>query len=422
MKYGNYVYDPKKKRWINQVTGQTALLGNRLKTKDGDYIQLNSNGTVTKVGSVSGGLSKEYIALKKKLGQAIDVQSEDTAMRQGLIKDRRSGKWRLDTEDKRQTKTINGRKYYLRNIGNGKGVWTNFDTGLSISQDRDKIQKAINKRVLNLSNQKKDKSVVDNIKESGVVTGLIDSGLDKLGVDNEIARFGINALGNLAYSIPGVGTVLSVADAAALAANGKYGDAATAIGFGLIPFGKSLKTINQLRKVSKLGKAKAVLTKPLPKRFQTNGQSIYKTERAKGLSPEAIRVKYRTLSLQDYLGKKIGNAITGDKVIRLNDKNIKAVKRTARALQFGGIGASFVQNLQRGAQQAQQYRDQATQEQDLLQQRINQQDIDSGVWFGRSDLTNINSDYPEAKFTPEVLQGIRRYAAYEADPIKNLFE
>lgn len=61
MKYGNYIYDPKKKRWINQVTGQTALLGNRLKTKEGDYIQLNSNGTVTKVGFVSGGLSKETL-------------------------------------------------------------------------------------------------------------------------------------------------------------------------------------------------------------------------------------------------------------------------------------------------------------------------------------------------------------------------
>lgn len=50
----SYTYNKQKKRWYSN--GRTIRLGNRILNSNGDYIQLNSDGTVTKVGSVSKGL------------------------------------------------------------------------------------------------------------------------------------------------------------------------------------------------------------------------------------------------------------------------------------------------------------------------------------------------------------------------------
>lgn len=416
MKYGNYIYDPKKKRWINQITGQTALLGNRLKTREGDYIQLNSNGTVTKVGSVSGGLSKEYIALKKKLGQAVDIKAEDTAMRQGLIKDRQTGKWRLDTEDKRKTKVIDGRQYYFRNVGNGKGVWTNFDTGLDLSTDKAKIEKTIQQNIKKKLDKKKDESISEKIGKLGIISGLVDAGLDKIGVENELARAGVQAASNFVYSIPLVGTTLSLADAGILAANGRYGDAAAAIGFGLLPGGKSLKTFKQLKEASKLRKL-------LPKRLGIDSRSII--DRRGSTSLRDLRTKYQTLSPQDYLGKRLGKLVAGDKNIKLSSKQIKNFNRIKDSLKVGGIGTSIGQSIYETQQDFNKAQQEAYNDQIKLQQRLNEQDQISGLWLGRLDNNNItdtlNRESGSNKFTPEVAQYMKDQLAYKNITLKDLF-
>lgn len=416
MKYGNYIYDPKKKRWINQITGQTALLGNRLKTKEGDYIQLNSNGTVTKVGSVSRGLSKEYIALKKKLGQAVDIKAEDTAMRQGLIKDRQTGKWRLDTEDKRKTKVIDGRQYYLSNVGNSKGTWTNFDTGLDLSTDKAKIEKAIQQNIKKKLDKKKDESISEKIGKLGIISGLVDAGLDKIGVENELARAGIQMASNFAYSIPLVGTTLSLADVGILAANGRYGDAAAAIGFGLLPGGKSLKTFKQLKEASKLRKL-------LPKRLGIDSRSII--DRRGSTSLRDLRTKYQTLSPQDYLGKRLGKLVAGDKNIKLSSKQIKNFNRIKNSLKVGGIGAGLGQYIYETQQDFNKAQQEAYNDQIKLQQRLNEQDQISGLWLGRLDNNNItdtlNRESGSNKFTPEVAQYMKDQLAYKNITLKDLF-
>ena len=121
-----FTYDKNAKRW-KRADGSQIRLGNRILTKTGDYIQLNSDGTVTKIGTKGKGITKEWAAEAKR--RKIDSTLDNQAIMSGLIN--QNGRWRPDSNDKTtRIKNENGNSYFLgrdniwRNTVNGKAYGT----------------------------------------------------------------------------------------------------------------------------------------------------------------------------------------------------------------------------------------------------------------------------------------------------------
>lgn len=387
--YNNYIYNPKIHRWTNKLTGQQARLGNRIRLKNGDYMQLNSDGTITKVGSVSEGLTAE---MRKKLGKS--AFAEDVAMKSNLIKDRYTGKWRLDSDDTNtKTKTVDNRQYYLRRIGNSnKGRWTSFDTGLALSADKAQIQKAIDKKTESLL-ENKDKSIGNYINEYGVIGGATEALMDELGVKNEAARAVASLASNAVYMIPGVGFALGAVDAANAFRQGKIGEGLLELGMGVIPGGKILKTTKRLTKRSRFFKPKLVTPNP-----HGMSHSAYKT--AMNNYNNTIK-QYHTLTFNKLAQLNKGPKIF-DKGVVLSDKGIKNIHRARKAAIGGGVLGTLVSS----AKEYSNAYNQAVQEQAQLQNRINQSDFEQGLHLGRFNNTNWN-EYANDNISPTQYQTYR---------------
>lgn len=243
----NFTYDKNKRTWFRS-DGSRVLNGNRIYS-NGVYYQLNSDGTRSRVGTKAGGLDQSYIDWKKKHGQKVNTDLENNAMKTGLIKDR-IGKWRLNDEDNStKTKIVNGKTYFASK----DGVWRNFDNGLKISQqnklDQAQQDKAVNKKLYG----NEDESLGEKIKNHGIVKGLLDTGLDALHVSKDSGWRTAAGLGSMAlYTLPFVGTALSIGDAGLAAARGDWASAAMNLGMGLIPVSRGLKSLRTINKA--LGK------------------------------------------------------------------------------------------------------------------------------------------------------------------------
>ena len=242
-----FTYDKNRRVWL-RADGSRVLNGNRI-LSNGIYYQLNSDGTRSRVGTKARGLDQSYIDWKKKHGQKFNIDLENNAMKTGLIKDK-IGKWRLNDEDRStKTKIVNGKTYFASK----DGVWRNFDNGLKISQqnklDQAQQDKAINKKLYG----NEDESLGEKIKNHGIVEGLLDKGLDALHVSKDSGWRTAAGLGSMAlYTLPFVGTALSIGDAGLAAARGDWAGAAMNLGMGLIPMSKGLKSLRTINKA--LGK------------------------------------------------------------------------------------------------------------------------------------------------------------------------
>lgn len=242
-----FTYDKNRRVWL-RADGSRVLNGNRI-LSNGIYYQLNSDGTRSRVGTKARGLDQSYIDWKKKHGQKFNIDLENNAMKTGLIKDK-IGKWRLNDEDRStKTKIVNGKTYFASK----DGVWRNFDNGLKISQqnklDQAQQDKAINKKLYG----NEDESLGEKIKNHGIVEGLLDKGLDALHVSKDSGWRTAAGLGSMAlYTLPFVGTALSIGDAGLAAARGDWAGAAMNLGMGLIPMSRGLKSLRTINKA--LGK------------------------------------------------------------------------------------------------------------------------------------------------------------------------
>lgn len=243
----NFTYDKNKRTWFRS-DGSRVLNGNRIYS-NGVYYQLNSDGTRSRVGTKAGGLDQSYIDWKKKHGQKVNIDLENNAMKTGLIKDK-IGKWRLNDEDNStKTKIVNGKTYFASK----DGVWRNFDNGLKISQqnklDQAQQDKAVNKKLYG----NEDESLGEKIKNHGIIEGLLDKGFDALHVSKDSGWRTAAGLGSMAlYTLPFVGTALSIGDAGLAAARGDWASAAMNLGMGLIPVSRGLKSLRTINKA--LGK------------------------------------------------------------------------------------------------------------------------------------------------------------------------
>lgn len=243
----NFTYDKNKRTWFRS-DGSRVLNGNRIYS-NGVYYQLNSDGTRSRVGTKAGGLDQSYIDWKKKHGQKVNTDLENNAMKTGLIKDK-IGKWRLNDEDRStKTKIVNGKTYFASK----DGVWRNFDNGLKISQqnklDQAQQDKAVNKRLYG----NEDESLGEKIKNHGIIEGLLDKGFDALHVSKDSGWRTAAGLGSMAlYTLPFVGTALSIGDAGLAAARGDWASAVMNLGMGLIPVSRGLKSLRTINKA--LGK------------------------------------------------------------------------------------------------------------------------------------------------------------------------
>ena len=118
-----FTYDKNAKRW-KRSDGSQIRLGNRILTKTGDYVQLNSDGTTTKIGTKGKGITKEWAAEAKR--RKIDSTLDNQAMMSGLIN--QNGRWRPDSNDKTtRIKNENGNSYFLGR----DNVWRNTVNGMA---------------------------------------------------------------------------------------------------------------------------------------------------------------------------------------------------------------------------------------------------------------------------------------------------
>lgn len=93
----------------------------------------------------------------------------------------------------------------------------------------------------------------EKIKNHGIVEGLLDKGLDALHVSKDSGWRTAAGLGSMAlYTLPFVGTALSIGDAGLAAARGDWAGAAMNLGMGLIPVSRGLKSLRTINKA--LGK------------------------------------------------------------------------------------------------------------------------------------------------------------------------
>lgn len=203
--------------------------GNRIKNSDGSYIQLNSDGTTTLLKS-----KDNKFTTGVRLSQA-DKQN----MLNGNVFDA-SRKWGLDTNStvKTYTDKNTGRTYFK----DRNGQWISFQSGLGLKQDQQLTQKKLNARLA-----PKNRTLGQQISDDGVVSGLINSGADALGIGKDSwLRTGAGLLGTTAYAIPIVGTGLSIYDAYNAASKGDYGGALASIALGVLPGGRLLKGVTKL--------------------------------------------------------------------------------------------------------------------------------------------------------------------------------
>lgn len=181
-----FTYDKNAKRW-KRADGSQIRLGNRILTKTGDYVQLNSDGTTTKIGTKGKGITKEWAAEAKR--RKIDSTLDNQAMMSGLIN--QNGRWRPDSNDKTtKIKNENGNSYFLGR----DNVWRNTVNGMAYGAKPATQQQ----------------TVQDSGPESyaGKFTQWLS---EKAG--HKLGNKSSELLGTAAYMTPYVGNVLSAMDA-----------------------------------------------------------------------------------------------------------------------------------------------------------------------------------------------------------------
>lgn len=381
----NFTYNKQKRRWYRQ-DGSMVKPGNRVLGQNGNYYQYNTDGSVTKVGSVSGGLDKSYVDWKTKHGQSVNTTLEDNAMRSGLIKDK-VGKWRLNSTDHNtKVKQVDGKSYFASK----DGVWRNFDTGLKVSEQNkyDSINR--DKKLSKLRYGNSNESLGDKIKNHGIIQGLLDTGFDAANVSKDSGwRTAASLLSTGLYTIPIGGMLLSLGDAGLAAARGDWTDAALSVGMGLVPLTsglRSLKTLNRALGNNKVGLIDKVTSKVFRRPALTKSQkAINELNR---VSP-AVNDVY---SATQYL-KNAKNPLSRLHII--GKHNINVGEKTARALELannGWVNAGLIA----GAVGEGLYKDYKVQNQYETQQQNNmlkqfESDSDSGVLFGRMSNQDFNS-------------------------------
>lgn len=181
-----FTYDKNAKRW-KRADGSQIRLGNRILTKNGDYVQLNSDGTTTKIGTKGKGITKEWAAEAKR--RKIDSTLDNQAMMSGLVN--QNGRWRLDSNDKTtRIKNENGNSYFLGR----DNIWRN----------------TINGKAYGAKPVTQQQAVQDSGPESyaGKFTQWLS---EKAG--HKLGNKSSELLGTAAYMTPYVGNVLSAMDA-----------------------------------------------------------------------------------------------------------------------------------------------------------------------------------------------------------------
>lgn len=270
--WGSYKFQPSgnngRGKWVDTRTGDIARNGNRVLSQ-GKYYQLNSDGTVTNVGSIKDGFNRAAVG---KISDQ-EFQKQDRAMRTGLIYDKR-GAWRLNSDDKK-TKLLHdketGRSYYQANDGKGNLIWTSFDTGLNRSVDKDQLLKARDaaiRKKAGLSSEEDESTDTwgKRFKKKGILGGLVDGLMDGLGVDEDSGwRTTADLASSLVYSIPGIGTAIGLGDAAMAVLRGDLAGAGTALAFSAIPGGKLIRSAGKAMKGTLKGRAINAIT---PKSFE----------------------------------------------------------------------------------------------------------------------------------------------------------
>ena len=383
----DFTYNKQKRRWYRS-DGSEVKPGNRVLGKNGIYYQYNTDGSISRIGSISGGLDKSYIDWKKKHGQAVNVTLENNAMRAGLIKDR-VGKWRLNSTDlTTKTKQVNGKSYF---VGKDR-VWRNFDTGLSISQQQKQDLIAKNKALNKLKYNNSDESFGDRIKNHGIVEGVLDWGMDKAGVDeNSYLRTGANLLGTGVYMIPGVGTVLSLGDAGLAAARGDWANAALTVGMGLVPMTRGLKSLKTINKA--LGNNKVGLVDKVSSKIPFFGKpALSKSQKVINELRQANPVIDSTWSATQYL-QNARNPLSrlklpGKRTINIGEKTARGLELANNwKVNLGLIGASAGQDLYKDLNNEVQYEAQ----QQNIRGKQRDQDLNSGILLGRMSNQDFNS-------------------------------
>lgn len=243
-----FTYDKNSKRWL-KADGNQVRLGNRILTSNGDYIQLNSDGTTTKIGSKGKGITQDYANYAK--AHKINTDLDNQAMINGLIKD--NNRWRPNTGDKK-TRIINknGRSYFL----DSDGSWRNTQNGIEYNQDIKSLSKSSNSAL-----PKGPESYAGKAAQwlSGVfghklgnktseLTGtalymipFLGEGLSAMDAYNNFKKGNIKeGIINTLFAIPGLGKIGR--GARALSVSGKAFKAAGAINKGL----KVIKPIEQI--------------------------------------------------------------------------------------------------------------------------------------------------------------------------------
>lgn len=181
-----FTYDKNARRW-RRADGSQIRLGNRILTKTGDYVQLNSDGTTTKIGTKGKGVTKEWAAEAKR--RKIDSTLDNQAMMSGLVN--QNGRWRPDSNDKTtRIKNENGNSYFLGR----DNVWRN----------------TVNGRAYGAKPVTQQQTVQDSGPESyaGKFTQWLS---EKAG--HKLGNKSSELLGTAAYMTPYVGNVLSAMDA-----------------------------------------------------------------------------------------------------------------------------------------------------------------------------------------------------------------
>ena len=102
-----------------------------------------------------------------------------------------------------------------------------------------------------MGEQKENQSIGEHIKESGLISGVINNVLEEFGITNPYIRSLSNILGTGVYVIPGVGTALGIADMIQSLSRGNYAQAGLDAITALFPVTKGLKSAKTLAKITK---------------------------------------------------------------------------------------------------------------------------------------------------------------------------
>lgn len=377
----SYTYNKQKKRWYSN--GRTIRLGNRILNSNGDYVQLNSDGTVTKVGSVSKGLDQNYLNYLKKHNLKINTTLEDNAMKSGLIN--QNGQWgKNSTDTKTKTKIINNKTYFLAK----DGKYRNFETGLTKDQqdkyDLNQKKKYIDKKTNVASNN----NVLGKIRNQGVTDGLIDYVGDEIGLSEDQKDLA-KLVSTSAYFIPVVGNVLAAGDAVSAAIRGDWGEAASGAVGMFIPQTKalkSLKTVNKLLSNNKISRLDKIKSKLFNKPVLTKGEKF----------ANKIGITPRTTVTTNPFSNKLRIELPFTKKaaeIKVSDKFATPIRNFGKLGGFNWVPQIAIYNT------IPSNRDKAEKQYDTLQSQhdLNQviNDYNSGIAFrrlGYDDFHNIYGD------------------------------